>query len=353
MTTRSEQLEITSLHARPGSSDALPDADRPFEEAVRRLIQDCTALGIERKVPLRVRVALRRRLHLQRWKRNALILLLLLPPLCGLAWGMTLLQWRLGWRPRPAQEGSVWSFDLTASNPWQQTVSILTLTALIGFLLLGGLELYADQLLEPMRVASRASRLLVARRYALVTQCAAAIHACAQARRSGEQRPARLRKLSKELKIVQRGVLDAHHSRGTVTRWSHRTKPLKRHERQVAGALRVLEIKLDHAPNEALHDIAEALLTISDRYCQTRLGELLDEDQLNDIEPQRNWDVVRLLTAYAVGAGGVTGLALTGVVPENAEPYVYTLVLAAAFLIAFGRNVRRTIDVLSAITGGV
>ncbi|WP_331761949.1 hypothetical protein [Streptomyces sp. NBC_01546] len=351
MTTRSEQLETTSLHARLANFDASSDTDRPFEETVGQLIRDCAALGMERQVPLRVRVALRRRLHLQRWKRNALILLFLLPLLCSLSVGMALLQWRLGWIPRQGE--SAWSFDLTASNPWQQTVSILSLAVAIGLLLLGALEMYVNPRLSPRRATSRAARLLVARRYALVTQCAAAIHACAQARRSGEQRPARLRKLAKELKIVQRGVLDAHHSRGTVARWSHRTKTLKRHERHVAGALRVLESKLDHAPNEALRDIAEALLTISDRYCQTRIGELLDEDQLNDIEPQRNWDVLRLLTAYVVGAGGVTALALTGVLPESAEPYVYTLVLAAAFLIAFGRNVRRTIDVLSAITGGV
>lgn len=152
--------------------------------------------------------------------------------------------------------------------------------------------------------------------------------------------------------MVQRGVLDAHHSRGSVPRRSHRTRTLKLHERQVASALRALEARLDQAPNEALREISDALLTIADRYCQTRLGELLDEEHLRDVPPQRDWDVLRYLTAFGLGAGGVTALALSGVIPESAEPYVYPIVLPTALLIAFGRNIRRTIDLLGAITGG-
>ncbi len=216
------------------------------------------------------------------------------------------------------------------------------------------LDVFGEDLvsINPGRRTTGVARLFIARRYALVAQCAEAIHACAQARRGGEQKPAQLKKLAKRLKTVRRGVLNAHHSRGTVARLSRCRKPLKLHERHVSAALVALESKLDHAPGEALRDIAEALLTISDRYCETRLGELLDEEQLNDVTPTRNWDVMRYLTAFALGAGGVTGLALTGTVPESAEPFVYPIVLATAFLIAFGRDIRRAIDVFSVITGG-
>jgi hypothetical protein len=146
-------------------------------------------------------------------------------------------------------------------------------------------------------------------------------------------------------------VLDAHHSRGTVARWSHRTRRLKAHERRVSAALQELEARLDQSPDDALKGIVDALLTISDRYCETRLGELLDEEQIKDVVAPRNWDVLRYLVAFLLGAGGVTALALSSVVPESAEPYVYPIVLATAFLVAFGRGVKRMVDVLSAITG--
>ncbi|MFD5121231.1 hypothetical protein [Streptomyces sp. NPDC058385] len=224
----------------------------------------------------------------------------------------------------------------------------------VGMVLFMVLDVFGEDLvsINPGRRTTGVARLFIARRYALVAQCAEAIHACAQAPRGGEQKPAQLKKLAKRLKTVRRGVLNAHHSRGTVARLSRRRKPLKLHERHVSAALVALESKLDHDPSEALRDIAEALLTISDRYCKTRLGELLDEEQLNDVTPTRNWDVMRYLTAFALGAGGVTGLALTGTVPESAEPFVYPIVLATAFLIAFGRDIRRAIDVFSVITGG-
>ncbi|MEU8489497.1 hypothetical protein [Streptomyces sp. NPDC048641] len=257
------------------------------------------------------------------------------------------------WLPEESDD-SVLSMDLTSSDPWQQALSILQLALVVGMALYIALDTFGEDLfsINPRRTTSRVARLFIARRYALVTQCAEAIHACAQARRGGEQKPAQLKKLAKRLKTVRRGVLDAHHSRGTVARWSHRRKPLKVHERHVSAALAALESKLDHAPGEALRDIAEALLTISDRYCETRLSQLLDEEQLTAVAPTRNWDVLRYLTAFVLGAGGVTGLALTGAVPESAEPFVYPIVLMTGLLIAFGRTFRRAIDVFSVITGG-
>ncbi|MFD8774497.1 hypothetical protein [Streptomyces sp. NPDC059916] len=354
MTTRPEQLGATPLHATSDRSDDSPNsAGRPFEESIDQLMRDCAALGVGRQVPLRVKVALRRRIHLQSWKRDWLIWLLLGSVVLA---GGTFTQWLFWhWLPetRPDPD-SLWHFDLTSSNPWQQALSILALAVGVGAALYMALDTFGEDLFSnnPGRTNTGVARLFIARRYALVAQCAEAIHACAQARRGGEQKPAQLKKLAKRLKTVRRGVLDAHHSRGTVARRSHRRKPLKLHERHVSAALVALESKLDHAPSEALRDIAEALLTISDRYCETRLGELLNEEQLNGVVPTRNWDVLRYLTAFVLGAGGVTGLALTGVVPESAEPFVYPIVLMTAFVIAFGRDLRRAIDVFSVITGG-
>ncbi|MGW4391041.1 hypothetical protein [Streptomyces sp. NPDC004685] len=353
MTTRPEQLGATPLHATSDRSDNSPNnARRPFDQSIDQLKRGCAALGVGRQVSLRVRVALRRRLRLQRWKRDTLIWVLLGSG--AVAW-VTFSQWLIWSWWWNGTTDSVWAhLDLTSSNPWQQAWSILILAVAVGMVLFMVLDVFGEDLvsINPGRRTTGVARLFIARRYALVAQCAEAIHACAQARRGGEQKPAQLKKLAKRLKTVRRSVLNAHHSRGTVARLSRRRKPLKLHERHVSAALVALESKLDHAPGEALRDIAEALLTISDRYCETRLGELLDEEQLNDVTPTRNWDVMRYLTAFALGAGGVTGLALTGTVPESAEPFVYPIVLATAFLIAFGRDIRRAIDVFSVITGG-
>ncbi|MEU9204821.1 hypothetical protein [Streptomyces sp. NPDC048332] len=265
-----------------------------------------------------------------------------------------LTQWQI-YTQMEETEGNDWPINPFASDPLQQAVSIFVLAGVVAYLLHLVLEGFGDELMaiDPKRTTSRAARLLIARRYALVAQCAEAIHACALAQRGGEQKPVQLKKLARRLKAVRRGVLNAHSSRGTVALWSHRRKALKLHERHVSAVLDVLESKLDHTPHDALRDIAAALLSISDRYCETRLGELLDEEQLTGVAPKRNWDVLRYLTAFVLGAGGVTALANTGFIPESAEPFVYPLVLATAFLIAFGRDLRRAIDVFSAITGGL
>ncbi|MFJ6565513.1 hypothetical protein ACIQMV_37865 [Streptomyces sp. NPDC091412] len=229
------------------------------------------------------------------------------------------------------------------------SLKIIVVACAVGYMVF---EMFGDYLLNPRETGSKLARFLMARRYALVSQCAEAIHACSEVRRGGQHNPARFRKLSKRLKTVRRGILSAHHSRGTVPRRSHRTLPLKHHERRVSAALMKLETKLDLAPNEALREIAEALLTISDRYCEGRVGEFLDDQQLTSVPPQRNWEALRYLAAFVLAGGGIAGLATTGAVPESAETYVYGSAVGAACVIAFGRNFRRALDVVSTITGG-
>ncbi|MCQ4203086.1 hypothetical protein M4J06_000388 [Streptomyces coelicoflavus] len=198
----------------------------------------------------------------------------------------------------------------------------------------------------------QASRLLLARRYAIVSLCAKAINACALARRGGEQRAERVRLLSRRLKAVRRALLDAHRSRGTIARYSHRARRVKLHERKVAAALEEIEARIDQAPNEALSEIATELLTIADRYCEGRVGALMDEERLADITVHRKREVLRLLIAFVLAIVGITGLARTGVVPNGAESLVYLLTFATALLLTFGRNFRRQLDVFAVVTGG-
>ncbi|WP_431988082.1 hypothetical protein [Streptomyces parvulus] len=192
----------------------------------------------------------------------------------------------------------------------------------------------------------------IARRYALVLECAEAIHACALARQHGELQPERSREISKRLRTVRRAVLDAHSSRGSVPRLSERRKRVKLHERYVAAALLELEIKIDQSPRDAHEEIAEALLTIADRYCLGRVGELLDQERLPPAPMQRDWDALRYLIAFLLAAGGVTALASAEAIPESAQQIVYALVCGMAIILAFGRKFRRAVDVFNAITGG-
>jgi hypothetical protein len=320
---------------------------RPFDDLVQQLVDDCTALGVHSSVTRRVRVALRRRLQLSQWKRLLLIatplaLILLALPLLGAA-----VQTKLA-TDGPAWWPGRWYFHWLEKTESGKAFEITIIA--------GGLMWWIGLLLthhhEIRRRRSQASRIFLARRYALVTQCAEAIHVCAEARRGGEQRAERFKSLSKKLKAVRRGVLDAHSSRGTVPLFSHRRKRLKLHERKVCSALEEIESKLDSAPADALRELAETLLTIADRYCQGRIGNLLNDEQLSGVNPQRNWEVMRYFVALTLAAGGIIGLGSSSLIPDGAESFVFGIVFVAAFLVAFGRNFRRYIDVISAITGG-
>jgi hypothetical protein len=259
-----------------------------------------------------------------------------------------------------APEGRLWDFLLGGSDyspahhipsTWKEALTILGITSLCILGLFQLVIFVAEHRVDLGRQRTKLVRFLLARRYALVYECAATIRACAMARQGGEGQPARLREISKQLARVRREVLNAHSSRGSVPLLSHRRKRLKEHQRKVVAALQDLEAKLDRTPGDALRELAEALLTIADRYCQGRSGALLDEERLTGIPRQRNWDVLRYLIALTLAAGGITTLAVTEIVPESAETYIYLIVWLVAFLIAFGRNFRRAIDVISVITG--
>ena len=332
-------------------------SDRPFDDRVRQLVSDCAALGVRAPVTLRVRVALRRRLHLGQRLRLALLALLALLPagvVGGAAW------WTGAWlrRHRPPWWPEDWWFreDVSGLTAWvEQSPVHMYLGGLLVMCVLF-LWLFLDASLdtphETRRRVTQASRVLLARRYALVAQCAAVIHACAETRRGGLRRARHLRRVSKRLKVVRRSVLDAHRSRGTVPVFSPRRKRLKRHERRVCAALEEIESRLDRDPDGALRDLADALLTLADRYCQGRVGHLLDDELLAGVRLRHRWEVARHLLALVLAAAGIVALGRSGLLPDGTESFVFGIVFVTAFLLALGRNFRRYLDVLNTITGG-
>ncbi|MFE1791881.1 hypothetical protein ACFW7J_26400 [Streptomyces sp. NPDC059525] len=335
----------------PGPAEAPPATSARPEGPVERLKEDCAALGIA-PVPLRVRVALRRRLLLRRWKLGVLGAALLG---CSAFGGLFVQRLIRKWVRGCFSDAAITEMHNSA-NPLLKSLIILQYVAVGLALAYGLLDLYVRTRADSVANAAPAGRpakVLLARRYALVTQCSQGIHACAQSIRGGEQQAASLRLVSKRLNAIRRGILDAHDSRGTVPRFSHRRKELKQHERQVSAYLKKIESQLDRDPNGAPREIATALLQIADRYCHARVGQLLDEEQLQDLPPQRNWEVLRCTSALLLGAGLIAGLALTGAVPESAEPFVYPMLVAATLLIGFGPRFRRAVELLNAILGAV
>lgn len=285
--------------------------------------EDCAALGVTTPVPLRVRVALRRRTLYQ--DVQAVLVFIGLWLCTGLAIAWPRISHNLDW--------------------WLKLLAVLVsgvIAAVPSWLV------FRETLIGKFPVLAS---LLLARRYALVFDCAHAIYACAAARRSGEGQPAGVKEVSRRLSAVRKAVVAAHRSRGSVPRLSGRRKQLKEHQLKVASALQVLEGKLDQDPSRALPEIAEALLTIADRYCAGRIGALLDEHHLVGTPRRRNWDALRYLVALVLAAGGITVLAVTESIPESAEPYIFVIVVVAAFVVAWGREVRRALEVLGIVSG--
>ncbi len=94
-------------------------------------------------------------------------------------------------------------------------------------------------------------------------------------------------------------------------------------------------------------------MQVSDRYCHARLGVLLEEHYLNGVEQPPNRELLRWVLALLVAGGSVTGLAISGILPESVEAIVYTIAVLLSLTVAFGRKIQRSIEVLAAITGGL
>ncbi|MBT3161536.1 hypothetical protein HTV80_00205 [Streptomyces sp. Vc74B-19] len=337
---------------------------RPFDSAVRKLREDCAALGVVTPVPLRVRVALRRRLHLRQRSRtllgrSVLVVMVLAAPLLSLL-VMARVAEKLESELSPSWHAFLFGPRDAGPLPtpsdilppvWGAAIEIASSVAVGLWGVFYVSVLIAERQAEFGKRRTQLARLLLARRYTLVFECAEVIGACARARGGGERQPTRIKEVSQKLSAVRRSVLNAHKSRRSLPLFTERRKRLKEHQRKVAAALHDLEAQLDQDPGRALREIAEAMVTIADRYCEGRNGALLDEDRLTGVPRQRDWDALRYLLALGLAAGGITALALTEFIPESAESYVFIIVAVAAFVIAWGRKFRRALDVVGVIAG--
>ncbi|MGW2183911.1 hypothetical protein ACWCXX_39240 [Streptomyces sp. NPDC001732] len=182
-------------------------------------------------------------------------------------------------------------------------------------------------------------------------EIANAISACAKAREAGgERRTEALRDVSRQLAPVARGLRTAYKQRGTIPRRSPRRAALDTHARQVIAALRKAEARLDTDPNTALRDLADLLLTVADRYCEARVGALLDEAQLDSAQArsEREWLRIAVSALMLAGAAiGITALSLA----DSAEPVVIACACLFVLAIVWNRRIRRALDLLSIVLG--
>ncbi|MBC3992367.1 hypothetical protein H8N00_26510, partial [Streptomyces sp. AC563] len=222
--------------------------------------------------------------------------------------------------------------------------------ALLLFFLVGAI---LALLLHSVPVLNRQVRL--GREQAPVVVIARAIHACATAYRTRGQRQAHQRqRLARRLARVATEIQGMHRARRTLPaslpRYRHRRRRIKQHQRTVVGALQEAEYRIDSDGDAALPDIADLLLTIAERYTAGRIGALLDEAQLAGVQPIPDREVWRVVTAVVLSMAASFAVALIGL-PDDAVGPVIVGVSILAFVLVYGRDVRRALDILGVLHG--
>lgn len=316
-----------------------------MSERISQLDTDLRRLEITRRAHPRVRIAVRRRVHLRLW-----------------------LMYTFGWGVLAIAAGIAFQYTRNRSYffglvpPEARPIFDWVMPVVSGLLVplsyFGGRAAGALMDQRPARSAFynlpwgrtvRVSWVRAARRYALVMEIVDAIAACGRAQAAGgERQAAALRHVAKKLGAVNRGLRTAYRLRSSVPRFSHRRKALDEHARQVIAALRSKEARLDVDPRAALPQLAAMLLTIAERYCQARVGALLDETDLEGVQPGPDREWLRIAVAAVLCAGTVVGIAALGL-PDAAEPIVMLCACLAIISLVWNRRVRRAFDLLGIV----
>ncbi|MET8700065.1 hypothetical protein ABZW10_14520 [Kitasatospora sp. NPDC004723] len=139
----------------------------------------------------------------------------------------------------------------------------------------------------------------------VVTGCATVLAA------GPRSRPDHLAGVPPLMRYAEQYVLKMYRQRGTVPRFSHRGPQLRAHARLVAARLRAAEARLDVDAEGAAREIASLVVQIADNYVAGRVGALLPEEELKDLQPVRDYttrllpsllSMTRLVAAAAVVA---------------------------------------------------
>lgn len=118
---------------------------------------------------------------------------------------------------------------------------------------------------------------------------------------------------------VEQAIWRAHRTRRARAR-RHNERQLKAHAALVVGALRKAEARQDSEPGRALEDLMVMLLTIAERYAESRIDDLLDAEHLAGVAPAAPRErlriaVVGLLVVLVMAGAAVIGLPEAALIP--------------------------------------
>lgn len=194
---------------------------------------------------------------------------------------------------------------------------------------------------------------VVANRCRIVTDCTEVIKACAETHGAGgNRRTVQLRALSTSLRRLERCILRAYRARGTVPHFSPMRGDLRRHGGQVVARLRATECRLTGEEQaHALEELAGLIITIAELYTRGSVGALLPPSSLEEFEPVRDWELLRVGTTVSLIAGAAVGVSVLGL-PGVAATAIISAVGVLTLLVLFGRSWRRYLPVVEFIKSG-
>ncbi|MFD0304752.1 hypothetical protein [Streptomyces sp. NPDC127119] len=198
--------------------------------------------------------------------------------------------------------------------------------------------------------ASRRSKAAVARQTVLVGRVAVVVISANRMRREGfRKRPQNVNRLVGDVGSLKRQIAHQHQS-VYVPIMSARARRLRNHQRVVIAALGKVEEDLDRNPIDASRKLAEFSIEIAERYAKGLYGALLSSEEIEGIDPVRDWEPFRLIVAAVVIAGAAIAVAFFDI-PDPA----ITALMGAAGLIAitllYGRGARSALDVVDVVRG--
>ncbi|MFG3016830.1 hypothetical protein ACGFZB_41590 [Streptomyces cinerochromogenes] len=147
-----------------------------------------------------------------------------------------------------------------------------------------GLVWYVLMIAAGISLGNRLDR--AGRRDGLVHRGTDTVLACVRALEAPDaERAGLLQEVDALYRRIEPRVLLAHRTRSTMGSSSPRRTVARQHAELVAGALRRDLCRVDAEPQEALRDLAGKLVTVCERYAEGRVGRLLPEVDLEDVEP--------------------------------------------------------------------
>ncbi|MDT0385960.1 hypothetical protein [Streptomyces dubilierae] len=117
------------------------------------------------------------------------------------------------------------------------------------------------------------------------------------------------------------------------------------------AALRAAEAEQDINPGPALQKLTEMLVTITERYVEGKVGELLDDAELHNVDPVPRYEPLRVASIFTVAVGFGAVAAYAGL-PAQLQSLV--AIGAAAFMVfvLYKRAARPMLDAIAPFLGG-